>query len=139
MIKRALISVTDKTHLEILGQYLHQQGVEILASSSTAVFLTAHDIPVTPVEDYTGFAECFGGRLKTLHPKIHGGILGRRGVTFPHVRVFDVVIDTGFLEFADGWMPALRAGGARRHRRFHQSFDRRSVLRHRLGTRRERR
>lgn len=77
-IKRALISVTNKVGLEGLCHHLVQAGVEILASGGTREYLGVCDIPSTEVSDYTGFPEMMGGRLKTLHPLIHGGILGRR-------------------------------------------------------------
>ena len=75
VIRRALLSVYDKTGLVELGSALHAAGVEILSTGSTAKTLSAANIPVTAVEDYTGFPEMMGGRLKTLHPRIHGGIL----------------------------------------------------------------
>ncbi|HFB66853.1 MAG TPA: bifunctional phosphoribosylaminoimidazolecarboxamide formyltransferase/IMP cyclohydrolase [Aeromonadales bacterium] len=78
-IKRALISVSDKTGIENFAEALHQQGIEILSTGGTATLLETKGIPVTEVSDYTGFPEMMDGRLKTLHPKIHGGILGRRG------------------------------------------------------------
>jgi phosphoribosylaminoimidazolecarboxamide formyltransferase/IMP cyclohydrolase len=78
-IRRALISVSDKTGVVELAQGLASHGVEILSTGGTARLLTEHDIPVTEVSDYTGFPEMMGGRVKTLHPRIHGGILGRRG------------------------------------------------------------
>ena len=74
-IKRALISVYDKSGLLELGNALQKAGVEILSTGSTAKNLAAAGIPVTPVEDYTGFPEMMGGRVKTLHPRIHAGIL----------------------------------------------------------------
>lgn len=74
-IKRALISVYDKTGLVELGTALHNAGIVILSTGSTAKNLAAAGIPVTPVEEYTGFPEMMGGRVKTLHPRIHGGIL----------------------------------------------------------------
>jgi phosphoribosylaminoimidazolecarboxamide formyltransferase/IMP cyclohydrolase len=78
-IRRALISVSDKTGVVELAQGLVSRRVEILSTGGTARLLTEHDIPVTEVSDYTGFPEMMGGRVKTLHPRIHGGILGRRG------------------------------------------------------------
>jgi phosphoribosylaminoimidazolecarboxamide formyltransferase/IMP cyclohydrolase len=75
VIRRALLSVYDKTGLVELGSALHAAGVEILSTGSTAKTLSAANIPVTAVEDYTGFPEMMGGRVKTLHPRIHGGIL----------------------------------------------------------------
>lgn len=74
-IKRALISVYDKTGLVELGTKLQDNGVEILSTGSTAQTLAQAGISVTPVEEYTGFPEMMGGRVKTLHPRIHGGIL----------------------------------------------------------------
>lgn len=78
-IRRALISVSDKTGVLDLARKLHDAGTEILSTGGTAKLLQAKKIPVTEVADYTGFPEMMGGRVKTLHPKIHGGILGRRG------------------------------------------------------------
>jgi len=74
-IRRALISVYDKSGLLEIGELLHSAGVEILSTGSTAKTLAAAGIPVTAVEEYTGFPEMMGGRVKTLHPRIHGGIL----------------------------------------------------------------
>ena len=80
MIKRALISVSDKTDLVRFARWLHQAGIEILSTGGTAKTLAENGIAVTEVADYTGFPEIMGGRVKTLHPKIYGGILGRRGL-----------------------------------------------------------
>ncbi|MDR2930253.1 MAG: bifunctional phosphoribosylaminoimidazolecarboxamide formyltransferase/IMP cyclohydrolase [Propionibacteriaceae bacterium] len=77
-IRRALVSVYDKTGLVELGQALAQAGVEIVSTGSTAATLSAAGIAVTPVEQVTGFPECLDGRVKTLHPKIHAGILADR-------------------------------------------------------------
>ena len=74
-IRRALISVYDKSGLVELGAALAESGVEILSTGSTAKTLAEAGISVTAVEDYTGFPEMMGGRVKTLHPRIHGGIL----------------------------------------------------------------
>lgn len=74
-IKRALISVYDKTGLEELARDLHEAGVEIVSTGSTAGKIAAAGVPVTPVEDLTGFPECLEGRVKTLHPRVHAGIL----------------------------------------------------------------
>jgi len=79
-ITRALISVSDKTGIVEFAQQLIQHGVEILSTGGTAKLLSANDINVTEVSDYTGFPEMMDGRVKTLHPKVHGGLLGRRGV-----------------------------------------------------------
>ncbi|HEX22063.1 MAG TPA: bifunctional phosphoribosylaminoimidazolecarboxamide formyltransferase/IMP cyclohydrolase [Chromatiales bacterium] len=78
-IKRALISVSDKTGILDFTRELHARGVEILSTGGTAKLLADNDVPVTEVSDYTGFPEMMDGRVKTLHPKIHGGLLGRRG------------------------------------------------------------
>jgi phosphoribosylaminoimidazolecarboxamide formyltransferase/IMP cyclohydrolase len=77
-ISRALISVTDKSGLVELGKFLAAHQVEILSTGGTAKMLREAGIPVVEVSDYTGFPEMLDGRVKTLHPKIHGGILGRR-------------------------------------------------------------
>lgn len=78
-IKRALISVSDKSGIVPFAQRLTELGVEILSTGGTATLLTGNGIAVTEVSDYTGFPEMMAGRVKTLHPKIHGGLLGRRG------------------------------------------------------------
>jgi phosphoribosylaminoimidazolecarboxamide formyltransferase/IMP cyclohydrolase len=77
-ITRALISVSDKTGLDALVKGLHQHGVEILSTGGTAKFIADLSIPVIEVSDFTGFPELFDGRVKTLHPKVHGGLLYRR-------------------------------------------------------------
>jgi phosphoribosylaminoimidazolecarboxamide formyltransferase/IMP cyclohydrolase len=79
-VERALISVSDKTGIVDLGRGLHRLGVEILSTGGTAKLLGEQGIPVLEVSRYTGFAEMMDGRVKTMHPKIHGGILGRRGI-----------------------------------------------------------
>jgi phosphoribosylaminoimidazolecarboxamide formyltransferase/IMP cyclohydrolase len=79
-IRRALISVSDKSGLIEFARALERRGVEILSTGGTSRQLTEAGIPVTEVSDYTGFPEMMGGRVKTLHPRVHGGILGRRGV-----------------------------------------------------------
>lgn len=76
---RALISVADKTGIVEFARQLRSLDVELLSTGGTATLLDDHGISVTRVSDYTGFPEIMGGRVKTLHPKIHGGILGRRG------------------------------------------------------------
>jgi phosphoribosylaminoimidazolecarboxamide formyltransferase/IMP cyclohydrolase len=78
-IKRALISVSNKTGLIELGQALARHDIEILSTGGSAQALRDAGVPVTDVADHTGFPEIMGGRVKTLHPKIHGGILSRRG------------------------------------------------------------
>ena len=74
-IRRALISAYDKTGLEELASGLHAAGVEIVSTGSTAARISAAGVPVTPVEELTGFPECLDGRVKTLHPRVHAGLL----------------------------------------------------------------
>ncbi len=77
-IKRALLSVSDKSGLIEFGQFLAEQGVEILSTGGTAKALADAGVVVTEVSDHTGFPEMMDGRVKTLHPKIHGGLLALR-------------------------------------------------------------
>ncbi len=74
-IRRALVSVYDKTGLEQLAQALHEAGVSLVSTGSTAGRIADAGVPVTRVEELTGFPECLDGRVKTLHPKVHAGIL----------------------------------------------------------------
>ncbi len=78
-IRRALISVSDKTGIVDFAQSLQKQGVEILSTGGTYRLLTENGIKAKEVSEHTGFPEIMAGRVKTLHPRIHGGILGRRG------------------------------------------------------------
>ena len=77
-IKKALISVSDKSNVLELAKSLSSFDIEILSTGGTAKLLKENKINVTEVSDYTKFPEMLDGRVKTLHPKIHGGILGRR-------------------------------------------------------------
>ena len=79
-VRRALLSVSDKTGLVELARSLVGRGIEILSTGGTARLLASNGITVHEVSGYTGFPEIMGGRVKTLHPKIHGGLLGRRGI-----------------------------------------------------------
>ena len=79
-IKRALISVSEKSGVLKFAQELVKNNVEILSTGGTAKLLLDNNIPVIEVSDYTGFPEMMSGRIKTLHPKIHGGILARRDI-----------------------------------------------------------
>lgn len=79
-IARVLISVTDKSGIVDFCEELARLGIDIISTGGTAKLLVKHNIVVTEVSDYTGFPEMMDGRVKTLHPKVHGGILGRRGV-----------------------------------------------------------
>jgi phosphoribosylaminoimidazolecarboxamide formyltransferase/IMP cyclohydrolase len=80
--RRALLSVTDKAHLDDVAALLQSYDYELLASGGTAAWLRDHGFPVTDVSTVTGFPEVFGGRVKTLHPLIHGGVLGHRREDF---------------------------------------------------------
>jgi len=84
-IKRALVSVYDKTGLEELARGLDAAGVQIVSTGSTAARIAAAGVPVVKVEELTGFPECLDGRVKTLHPKVHAGILADRRLP-DHVR-----------------------------------------------------
>jgi len=79
-VARALISVSDKTGIIDFARALHALNVELISSGGTARLLAEHGVPVIEVSDYTGFPEMMDGRVKTLHPKVHGGILARRGL-----------------------------------------------------------
>jgi len=78
-IKTALISVSDKTHIIEFANSLSRLGIQLISTGGTCKLLQGASIPVQEISDYTGFPEMMGGRVKTLHPKVHGGILGRRG------------------------------------------------------------
>ena len=78
-VRRALISVSDKSGIADFARSLQDMGVEILSTGGTYRLLQEEGLRVTEVADHTGFPEMMDGRVKTLHPKIHGGILGRRG------------------------------------------------------------
>lgn len=79
IVRRALISVSDKTGVVEFARELSKLNIELLSTGGTAKLLSDNGISVTEVSDHTGFPEIMDGRVKTLHPKIHGGILGRRG------------------------------------------------------------
>ncbi|MCT2089226.1 bifunctional phosphoribosylaminoimidazolecarboxamide formyltransferase/IMP cyclohydrolase [Micrococcus terreus] len=98
-LKRALISVYDKTGLEELASGLHQAGMQIVSTGSTAQRISAAGVPVTEVSEVTGFQECLDGRVKTLHPLVHAGILADRRredhvaqLEQMHVEPFDLVV-----------------------------------------------
>lgn len=100
MARLALLSTSDKTGLAELAQALvNEFDFELISSGGTAQVLTAAGLPVTKVADYTGSPEILGGRVKTLHPRIHGGILARRALPEDqqdlednHMRPFDLVV-----------------------------------------------
>lgn len=79
-ISRALLSVSDKSGVIELATALHAGGVELLSTGGTAKLIAEANLPVIEIGDYTGFPEMMAGRVKTLHPKVHGGILARRGI-----------------------------------------------------------
>ena len=98
-IRRALVSVSDKSGLVDLATGLHESGVQLVSTGSTAEQIAAAGIPVTAVSEVTGFAECLDGRVKTLHPSIHGGILADRRkpehvqqLEDLHIDPFDLVV-----------------------------------------------
>ncbi|WP_432191989.1 bifunctional phosphoribosylaminoimidazolecarboxamide formyltransferase/IMP cyclohydrolase [Streptomyces sp. bgisy027] len=98
-IRRALVSVYDKTGLEDLARGLHEAGVALVSTGSTAAKIAAAGVPVTKVEELTGFPECLDGRVKTLHPRVHAGILAdlrledhRRQLAELGVEPFDLVV-----------------------------------------------
>ena len=78
MIKRALISVSDKNGIVEFAKKLSDMGVEIISTGGTSKTLSENGIKVIPIESITGFKECLDGRVKTLHPNIHAGLLARR-------------------------------------------------------------
>lgn len=96
-IKRALLSVSDKTGIVEFAQQLANKGVDLLSTGGTAKLLAENGIKVTEVSDYTGHPEIMDGRVKTLHPKVHGGILARRGtdeavMTENNISAIDMVV-----------------------------------------------
>ena len=80
VIKQALISVSDKKGIVDFAKALKGHNVNILSTGGTAKLLEKEGIEVTEVADYTGYPEMLDGRVKTLHPKVHGGLLGRRDI-----------------------------------------------------------
>jgi len=96
-IKRALLSVSDKSGIVEFARTLADKGVDLLSTGGTAKLLADNGIPVTEVSDYTGHPEIMDGRVKTLHPKVHGGILARRGtdeavMTENNISAIDMVV-----------------------------------------------
>nr|WP_275973482.1 bifunctional phosphoribosylaminoimidazolecarboxamide formyltransferase/IMP cyclohydrolase [Rosenbergiella nectarea] len=96
-VRRALLSVSDKTGIVDFARGLSEHGIELLSTGGTARLLAEAGLTVTEVSDYTGFPEMMDGRVKTLHPKIHGGILGRRDkddavMAEHHIQPIDMVV-----------------------------------------------
>lgn len=93
-MKRALVSVSDKHNLDKLARRLHDAGVQLISTGGSAKFIEAQSLPVTPVDEVTNFPEMLDGRVKTLHPAIHGGILARRGMPEHVAKLEEHKIDT---------------------------------------------
>jgi phosphoribosylaminoimidazolecarboxamide formyltransferase / IMP cyclohydrolase len=93
-VRRALVSVYDKTGLDELARGLHEAGVQIISTGSTAAQIGAAGIPVTPVAEVTGFPEILGGRVKTLHPNVHAGLLADQANPEHLTTVEELGIDT---------------------------------------------
>ncbi|MGH4024878.1 MAG: bifunctional phosphoribosylaminoimidazolecarboxamide formyltransferase/IMP cyclohydrolase [Pseudonocardiaceae bacterium] len=93
-VRRALVSVSDKTGLAELATGLHASGVQIVSTGSTAATISDAGVPVTPVEELTGFPECLDGRVKTLHPKVHAGLLAdtRRAAHVAELNSLDIAV-----------------------------------------------
>jgi phosphoribosylaminoimidazolecarboxamide formyltransferase/IMP cyclohydrolase len=92
-IKRALLSVYDKTGLEELVRGLHDAGVELVSTGGSAKLIADLGLPVTKVEDLTGFPECLDGRVKTLHPRVHAGILADRRLPTHVAQLADLEVE----------------------------------------------
>ncbi|MEI2712331.1 MAG: bifunctional phosphoribosylaminoimidazolecarboxamide formyltransferase/IMP cyclohydrolase [Nocardioides sp.] len=92
-IKRALVSVYDKTGLEALVTALHERGVALVSTGGSAALIAGLGLPVTKVEDLTGFPECLDGRVKTLHPRVHAGILADRRLESHVAQLADLDIE----------------------------------------------
>ena len=92
-IKRALVSVYDKAGLDELVRGLHDAGVELVSTGGSAALIEGLGLPVTKVEDLTGFPECLDGRVKTLHPKVHAGILADRRLDSHVAQLADLGIE----------------------------------------------
>src|SRR5512147_244335 len=128
-IKRALLSVYDKTGLIELAKGLHELGVEVVSSGNTSTQLEAAGVPVTRVEAVTGSPEMLDGRVKTLHPKIHGGLLAdlgndahRRDLDLHGILPFELVVSNLYpfeqnpgIETIDIGGPAMTRAAAKNH------------------------
>src|SRR3954454_15842942 len=128
-IKRALLSVYDKSGLLDLAKGLHELGVEVVSSGNTSAALEAAGIPVTRVEAVTGSPEMLDGRVKTLHPKIHGGLLAdlgnddhRRDLDLHGILPFELVVSNLYpfenrpdIETIDIGGPAMTRAAAKNH------------------------
>ncbi len=92
-IRRALVSVYDKSGLEVLVRGLHEAGVELVSTGGSARLIEEAGLPVTKVEDLTGFPECLDGRVKTLHPRVHAGILADRRLETHVAQLADLEVE----------------------------------------------
>jgi len=117
-VKRAILSVTDKTGLAEFGEFLVEQGCELVSTGGTKKMLQGAGLPVTSVSDVTDFPEILGGRVKTLHPHIHGGILADKDnpehlATLKElgIRTFDLIC-VNLYNFADAAARGLDLRGA---------------------------
>ena len=120
-IKRALVSVYDKTDLLVVAEALVEAGAEIVSTGSTAERIAEAGLPVTPIEKVTGFPECLDGRVKTLHPMVHAGLLAdvrleshRAQISEIGVEPFDLLI-SNLYPSPRRWLPAplLRPASSR--------------------------
>src|SRR5438045_9614573 len=93
-ITRALISVSDKTGVAEFARALEKQGVDIISTGGTAELLRKEKIPVREISNFTGFPEVLEGRVKTLHPRVHGGLLYKRGNTGHETEAREKSIET---------------------------------------------
>jgi len=125
-IRRALISVYDKTGLAELARGLHDAGVDIVSTGSTAKTIAGTGVPVTPVEEVTGFPEVLDGRVKTLHPHVHAGLLADQrkpehvsALADLGIAAFELVVVNlyPFTETVDSGASHRRMRRADRHRR----------------------
>ena len=136
-VRRALLSVSDKTGLLELGRRLSALGVQLLSTGGTANALRAAGIAVTDVSTVTGFPEIMDGRVKTLHPKIHGGLLARRDVpehmaalTAHGIDTIDLLVvkhteaKRGFVLLPRRWVVERSFGWAARFRRLARDYER---------------
>jgi phosphoribosylaminoimidazolecarboxamide formyltransferase/IMP cyclohydrolase len=113
-IKNALISVYYKDGLEPLVRLLAQQGVQLFSTGGTEQFIKDLNLPVTAVEDLTGYPSILGGRVKTLHPKVFGGILNRRNLNEDKAQIAEYEIPEIDLVIVDlyPFEETLKAGGS---------------------------
>ena len=118
--QRALVSASDKSGLESFVRGLTELGFEILSTGGTRKFLEQAGIPVIDVTSYTGFPEIMDGRVKTLHPKVHGAILGRptlasdaKAIETHGIIPFQVVVSVRIIIFPAGRLPAVRFAAQR--------------------------